>query len=1395
MVWCIWNNERYDVDVIPGDLVIKPDSLEVTVNPERPSAEFNDEQQSPNVGYTVTGTNSGISLSSEVYTVGYRIGDAWVDEAPSFTDVDEYTITYKITPDSNNYLPYEGSFIFVITGTTNSFTTEFDQDDWTYREGKGTSVEPVSKFGNPTVRYYTDPNHTEEYTGGMDNDTPAGTYYVVVSVPADGDNYPELTGYYEFTVNRATLHYEWDQTMSITYTGDDITNTLTVDHWSVNGVGEAIAVGGTGESVVMYSNPSVDVTIDSGRLSMTATDVGRYSVVLTITDPNYMWDGEDADTLTIETAWEIVEDLMENGWTEDPGIDSIVFGEILSPRGTPEHGTATYYFSRSSNLESFNSTERPTQAGTYYMLVVVRAVTDGGVHYERLVSEPIEFEIQVRTIDVPSIVFSTKFSPGDVQTVDLSDLGMDPDDQAYVSMSGDSGTSAATYTAILTLTDKVNCAWNVEGGTSTEDQSVQWTITPLEVEFDTDDFGSHDDDAYYDYDTTLKTYNPSFYDSKFMDISGNTGRDAGTYTVIVTLTSTDYVWKGIEERSVTFGWNIDPRALTMPTLRYDTMDGASLVIPYGGSSITVTLNGFDAQTMGIVTHGTTVSSSDDGTISSTVGIGSYSFDISLKTSNYVWVGQDVDVRSIQLTLNVTANRVDVPDAMESEFEYDGESHSILFDDTSNLIIENNVHTNAGTYVVTVRPAEGFYWQDGTSDAVEFTLTIDRVTVVIMVDGDIEVCYGEDIPEIGWTYAEGSDRFVNEDLTNGTIVVTIIPGASNGDNVGTYLIQMTAVAGNNYIVTCLNGNLTINPAIVDVPSDIGNVPGLAYDSDGVTFDPAIQWGDEYDEGTMSVSDNFGTDIGVQTSYLHLRDPINHVWNTGASADIEFHWEIVKKPVSIVIPDQEGSNVPGVPGQTVDLGEYEASGEPLDIVIGGFDSTCMRVESDPEGCFAIDPVTGVMTITAKDLGTYTIRFYLVDEHYEWSSPTNSILMTLASPTPKDALIMTFTFTIVANSEGEEYTVEAGHNSLVYDGEEQSYVPDGFDSDHMTLGGTTNATIPGTYTVTVTLKDPIDRWGSLDDDGDGTIYITWTITKRPVTLTAESGSMALGGDMPELDVLGTDGFVDDGLDDLFTVSFDLVDPDVPGEYTVRVEKVGDHAALAHYDIEFVDGKILVMSGDFRELFVLDGVTDPETYNGTYITKPISSPHLTLGEEYTVTYADNIDVGVATVTITGLGNYSDQSLSFQFEILKADPPIRFDQESVSRYPDDGSFTNPLVVPDYVVTEGSATYVSSDPSVAYVDPVTGLVTTGSAGTAVITVTVPGTENYNDSTAWFTVIVSSTPMVVIPGDDDVIVLPGPETVKWYQKDISLYILLIVILVVGFLLYIVYTVWKRRGDGQ
>ena len=1391
-VWCVWNNDRYDITVIPGDLIIKRDTLDVTVNPQNPSAIFNDDQQSPDVSYSVVGVNSLITLSHTDYTVQYKVDGSYAVSIPSFRDSGEHTVEFKIVPNSNNYEPKEGSFVFKITGTTNSFTQEFHREDWTYREGVGTYTEPISKFGEPVIRIYTDESRTTEYEAEITNDTPAGTYYVRVTVEADGENYPELVGDYEFTVSKAVLRYSWSPGQSITYTGDTITNTLTVGHWN-GGVGENIAIGETGDSTVMYTNPGASVSVVEGSLSMSAVEVGEYSLSLTINDfDNYVWNGVDSSIRTIETSWSIVLKLEENGWFQEPGITDIIFGESLAPVGEPFHGEPTFYYS-TSETGSFNSTVEPTQVGKYYMLVVVPAVTDGGVHYGRMESEPIEFEIGVRQIDVPTTSYEVEFSPGVVQTVTLGDLGMDVEDQPYVTISNNTGTSAKTYTAILSLADTKNCTWKLSDGTTTTDnQIIDWEISPMGIDYDSQDFiDNYDGSEDYDYDTELKVYTPTFYESAYMEISGNTGRDAGNYVATITLTSTDYRWNGTEERSVSVDWNIDPKELIVPMLKYDENSGRDLTITYGGSDVTVAVEGFDAKTMGVVTHGATLSSSADG-VTTTVGIGGYSFDISLKTENYVWKGEDAEERSITLNLYVSAQIVDKPTVVEDEFDYDGGQHSIQFDNTLNLDVDGNSQRDAGTYSVSVTPSDGYYWSDGSSDAITFTLTINAISIILEVKGEPTATYGEDIPVIDWTYVENSGTFVNGDSPN----VTIYTDAEKGDDVGEYPIRLTADAGDNYIVTCIDGTLEITPAEVKLPpvvTDRGSedMPELTYNGDLVTFDPEEQWGEAYDGSLMSVRDNTGTDIGVQTSYLFLKDTHNYVWSNGGSSEIEFYWEISRMPATITIPGPDSEPIPGIPEGTVDLGDYEATGQPLNIQVGGFDSTYMRVVANPAGCYTVDPSTGVLTITAKDPGHYVISFYLVNEHYEWSSSAAGIMMMTLGAEP-DLPIMTFEFDIVSNPEGEEYAVSAGNNSFVYNGQARTYTPTGFDPDHMEVSGTTSATTPGTYTVTLSLKDPIDHWASLDDDRDGIITITWSITKKSITLTAESGSMSVGGEPPELRVLGTDGFVDDGLADLFSVSLDEVEYDTPGEYSVSVVKNGDCSALGYYDIRYVDGKVLVMEGRFPDFFTLDGVTDPETYRGSPITKPISSSALVEGSDYTVTYADNTDVGTATVTISGLNDYSDQILSFQFQIVKADPLISFDQDSVSRYPDDGTFTNRLNMPSYVTTAGSSVYSSSSPSVASVDPATGLVTVGSVGTATITVTVPGTENYNDSSASFTVVVSETPVVVVPGDGETVVVPVPVE-KWYQKDVALYILLIVIVSIGFALYILYTVWSRKRN--
>ena len=65
-------------------------------------------------------------------------------------------------------------------------------------------------------------------------------------------------------------------------------------------------------------------------------------------------------------------------------------------------------------------------------------------------------------------------------------------------------------------------------------------------------------------------------------------------------------------------------------------------------------------------------------------------------------------------------------------------------------------------------------------------------------------------------------------------------------------------------------------------------------------------------------------------------------------------------------------------------------------------------------------------------------------------------------------------------------------------------------------------------------------------------------------------------------------------------------------------------------------------KSMFTVD--TAPETYDGTAKTKAITSS-LTLGTDYTVRYSNNVNVGTATITITGKGDYSG-TLAYTFEI-----------------------------------------------------------------------------------------------------------------------------------------------------
>ena len=159
-----------------------------------------------------------------------------------------------------------------------------------------------------------------------------------------------------------------------------------------------------------------------------------------------------------------------------------------------------------------------------------------------------------------------------------------------------------------------------------------------------------------------------------------------------------------------------------------------------------------------------------------------------------------------------------------------------------------------------------------------------------------------------------------------------------------------------------------------------------------------------------------------------------------------------------------------------------------------------------------------------------------------------------------------------------------------------------------------------------------------------------------------------------------------------------------------------------------------------------------------------LTSGDDYSVEYSDNVDVGSATATITGLAERGElvttPYLGTQdktFQIVKATPVIVMDDATVTLvnntnpeqntatrtvtrvYIDNSAYTG---IADLEILGGNpysctVHYTSSDENVATVDQLTGQVTAVGPGTCTITATVLEADNWltNSTPATYTINV------------------------------------------------------------
>ncbi len=163
--------------------------------------------------------------------------------------------------------------------------------------------------------------------------------------------------------------------------------------------------------------------------------------------------------------------------------------------------------------------------------------------------------------------------------------------------------------------------------------------------------------------------------------------------------------------------------------------------------------------------------------------------------------------------------------------------------------------------------------------------------------------------------------------------------------------------------------------------------------------------------------------------------------------------------------------------------------------------------------------------------------------------------------------------------------------------------------------------------------------------------------------------------------------------------------GTFTVTMEAEGTSIAAATVSLS-------------ADSYVYDGTAKEPT-----VTVTLDGTVLKEGTDYTVSFADNVNAGTATVTVKGMGEYIGTATK-TFEIGKATQTIS-GTTSYSKTYGAGTFTLDARL---VTGDGALNYASSNTSVAKVSSA-GVVTIAGAGSATITVKAGASTNYNESAA------------------------------------------------------------------
>lgn len=1243
--------------------------------------------------YIINGVANGLlpGDSTEVFLSPY-----------SGREAKTYEVTVEIT--NTNYY-YDPTITWTITKA--NMTVEQEGYTGTYDAQEHTGTLDVSTVDNstPTIYYaigteLTESNYLTDGTKTIPthinvNENVIKVYYYIVET-----NHNSASGYYEVKIDKATLDViATPNAATLTYTGesalyeegytftvagllgDDTKDVITFDdnakyYFSNNSYSESIIAPANvdtyqirlSELSASADNYLINILFEENTLV-----IQKANLIVTVT-PN-----------PCTVTYTGLNAVYEEGYTYDaPGLLGGDSKNVITITGTP-----TYKFSSDTYSEN---TTTPINAGNYNILI--NNLVGSADNYE----VELNYATNILTINkADSVITLEKYSDTvqypNTKTAKINSVVGDGElsvstnsSNATVSLLA-SNTYPRDFTIIPTAVGTAIIIVSISEGENYNASYVEYNLEVIPGSLDGLYTVSYYN-AQYDgkeHSITVSTNVPgaiiTYSDSETGVYSNNLSdysyiNVTGTYKEVWYKISAPNYEDAIGSSTVT----ITARKLTA-TVTPNTYEPT-----YTGEEIPFT-NGFTI-TYDRLIDGDTITVSDanvkytySGSEIAPTNVNTYiieMLDLYLSNENY-----EITTTYKTGTMRIKKFQVTIPTALSGTITYDGKEHEYIPNnlDLTYCDITENVYKDAGNYSVsvTLKNTANTEWTDSTTGIRAFNFTVQRMTleITVTVNSNSHVYNGS------VNYVKGYEITNNTELAEGDTLDSILSKTgtpvykANGKDfvaaAGEYVVTLTGltITSTNYNITKrtnVNGTYTITKADlynIEYSSDLEKV------YDGTPLDVRVS-ADSINGQTVSYNYSVTpsrTNAGETDVTCTIKAP-NH-----NDKVVNYTIKVTKKDITIVVkPAGQESVYTGNLSYT-NSNNYKITSvnslvtTDLANIVNNNYSTIIELAGNPSFTFAGS------TVMPQNVGTYEIRMgglsatadnytitsieYGVDYlkikeatlnvtaqgytgTYDGLTHTGTVnVSTIAGQTAK--IYYSTVSQIDANSKTEE-TIPTFRDVRIVDGNVVAYTVYYLVSapNHYDVEGTFNVLInKNSLTITVTPNNYEDT------------YSNAVVYPGGYAITAING--LLSGDTKDVITFTGTPLYKFGKE---ATGYTTAINQNAGVYEITMENVVATANNYNVSATFAKGTLTINKKDIASS-TPELSTYSVVYNGTeQKLVPTVSINLVSGnanvllvdtKDYTLSYANVVNVGEAVITITGTGNYTGTT-EITYEITPAD-------------------------------------------------------------------------------------------------------------------------------------------------